>query len=95
MPRFASHLNDAGVTLLSDQGIAYREPGFALLEDDQLTTGNSAFLRARINPRRIQPGFAGIPNPLFAADNTLMFFGDGKEAVLQILGALEEAAAAA
>jgi len=54
VPRFASHLNDAGVTLLSDQGIAYREPGFALLEDDQLTTGNAAFLRARINPRRIQ-----------------------------------------
>lgn len=26
--------------------------------------------------RSLSPGFAGIPNPLFAADNTLMFFSD-------------------
>ena len=31
----------------------YREPGFALLEDDGLTTGNSAFANARVKPRRI------------------------------------------
>ena len=31
----------------------YREPGFALLEDDGLTTGNSAFEYARVKPRRI------------------------------------------
>lgn len=54
MPRFAAHLNDAGITLLGDQGIVYREPGFAFLEDDHLITGNEAFLRARINPHRIQ-----------------------------------------
>ncbi len=40
--------------------------------------------------RSLSPGFAGIPNPLFAAKNTLMLFGDGKEAVLQILSALRE-----
>jgi NAD(P) transhydrogenase subunit beta len=40
--------------------------------------------------RSLSPGFAGIPNPLFAADNTLMFFGDGKEAVLELIGAMEE-----
>jgi NAD(P) transhydrogenase subunit beta len=34
--------------------------------------------------RSLSPGFAGIPNPLFAADNTLMLFGDGRE-VLQNL----------
>ncbi|NNE44198.1 MAG: NAD(P)(+) transhydrogenase (Re/Si-specific) subunit beta, partial [Gemmatimonadetes bacterium] len=28
--------------------------------------------------RSLSPGFAGIPNPLFAADNALMMFGDGK-----------------
>jgi hypothetical protein len=50
----AAHLNDAGITLLNEQGIIYREPGFALLENDQLTTGNAAFSRARINPRGIQ-----------------------------------------
>ncbi|MBN1590984.1 MAG: NAD(P)(+) transhydrogenase (Re/Si-specific) subunit beta [Pirellulales bacterium] len=40
--------------------------------------------------RSLSPGFAGIPNPLFAADNTLMFFGDGKKAVLDLLAALKE-----
>ncbi len=54
MPHLATHLNDAGITLLNDQGIVYREPGFAVLDDNSLTTGNSAFARARINPRRIQ-----------------------------------------
>jgi NAD(P) transhydrogenase subunit beta len=41
--------------------------------------------------RSLSPGFAGIPNPLFAADNTLMYFGDGKKAVLDLISALEEA----
>jgi len=34
--------------------------------------------------RSLSPGFAGIPNPLFINDNTLMLFGDAK-AVLQDL----------
>jgi NAD(P) transhydrogenase subunit beta len=42
--------------------------------------------------RSLSPGFAGIPNPLFAADNTMMYFGDGKKAVLDLLGAVKEAA---
>jgi NAD(P) transhydrogenase subunit beta len=42
--------------------------------------------------RSLSPGFAGIPNPLFAADNTLMFFEDGKKAVLELMEALKEAA---
>jgi len=41
--------------------------------------------------RSLSPGFAGIPNPLFAADNTLMFFGDGKQAIQDITAALKEA----
>jgi H+-translocating NAD(P) transhydrogenase subunit beta len=40
--------------------------------------------------RSLSPGFAGIPNPLFAADNTLMFFGDGKEAILDLITAIKE-----
>ncbi len=38
--------------------------------------------------RSLSPGFAGIPNPLFAAENTLMLFGDGKAAVEEITRAL-------
>jgi H+-translocating NAD(P) transhydrogenase subunit beta len=40
--------------------------------------------------RSLSPGFAGIPNPLFAADNTLMMFGDGKKAVLELVQAIKE-----
>ncbi len=32
--------------------------------------------------RSLSPGFAGIPNPLFAADNCLMLFEDGKKAMV-------------
>jgi NAD(P) transhydrogenase subunit beta len=40
--------------------------------------------------RSLSPGFAGIPNPLFALDNTLMLFGDGKKAVQDLITALKE-----
>ena len=40
--------------------------------------------------RSLSPGFAGIPNPLFAADNALMLYGDGKKAVLDIASAIKE-----
>jgi NAD(P) transhydrogenase subunit beta len=42
--------------------------------------------------RSLSPGFAGIPNPLFAADNTLMLFEDGKKAVVDIVAAMKAAA---
>ena len=41
--------------------------------------------------RSLSPGFAGIPNPLFAADNTLMYFADGKKAVVDLIDALKSA----
>ena len=40
--------------------------------------------------RSLSPGFAGIPNPLFAADNALMLFGDGKKAMLDLITAVKE-----
>ncbi len=40
--------------------------------------------------RSLSPGFAGIPNPLFAADNTLMFFSDGKKAFMELAAAVKE-----
>ena len=42
--------------------------------------------------RSLSPGFAGIANPLFAADNTLMYFGSAKEAILDLVAAVKEAA---
>ncbi|MBL4783569.1 MAG: NAD(P)(+) transhydrogenase (Re/Si-specific) subunit beta [Porticoccaceae bacterium] len=41
--------------------------------------------------RSLSPGFAGLPNPLFAMDNTLMVYGDGKKAVVEITAALASA----
>ncbi|MFO0941819.1 MAG: NAD(P)(+) transhydrogenase (Re/Si-specific) subunit beta [Pirellulales bacterium] len=35
--------------------------------------------------RSLSPGFAGIPNPLFALPQTLMLYADGQEAVLDIV----------
>jgi NAD(P) transhydrogenase subunit beta len=42
--------------------------------------------------RSLSPGFAGIPNPLFAADNCLMLFEDGKKAIVDVVAAMKEAA---
>ncbi len=40
--------------------------------------------------RSLSPGFAGIPNPLFTMDNTLMLFSDAKKALQEIVTALKE-----
>jgi NAD(P) transhydrogenase subunit beta len=40
--------------------------------------------------RSLSPGFAGIPNPLFAAPNALMLYGDGKAMVRELIAALRE-----
>jgi hypothetical protein len=47
-------LNDAAILVTDDERIVYHEPGFALLEDDHLATGNEAYSNARLKPRRIQ-----------------------------------------
>lgn len=47
--------------------------------------------RSIINIKRsLSPGFAGIANPLFAMDKSLMLFMDGKQAVVEIVKALHE-----
>jgi NAD(P) transhydrogenase subunit beta len=40
--------------------------------------------------RSLSPGFAGIANPLFAADNALMFFGDGRVKMEELVKAYKE-----
>jgi NAD(P) transhydrogenase subunit beta len=41
--------------------------------------------------RSLSPGFAGIANPLFAADNTLMLFGDAKKMAMDLVASLRQA----
>lgn len=57
MSLLAAHINDAGISVLSAERLLYREPGFALLDDDELITGSKAFANARIKPRRIKNRF--------------------------------------
>lgn len=54
MSRVAAHINDAAITLFREDRIAYREPGFALLDDRNLITGSEAFAGARVHPRSVQ-----------------------------------------
>jgi len=43
-----------------------------------------------VNKRSLSPGYAGIPNPLFTADNTTMLFGDAREAMQALVTAYED-----
>jgi NAD(P) transhydrogenase subunit beta len=40
--------------------------------------------------RSLSPGFAGLPNPLFAMDHSVMVYGDGKKAVVEMTTALNQ-----
>jgi NAD(P) transhydrogenase subunit beta len=43
-----------------------------------------------VNKRSLSPGFSGIPNPLFAQDNTSMLFGDAKQSMQDLLNEYKE-----
>lgn len=43
-----------------------------------------------VNKRSLNVGYAGIDNELFYQDNTLMYFGDAKEAITRLVNALKE-----
>jgi NAD(P) transhydrogenase subunit beta len=40
--------------------------------------------------RTLAPGFAGVANPLFAAENALLLFGDGKKMLQELVRAVKE-----
>ncbi len=62
--------------------------GMPILEVDQART-------VVVIKRSLSPGFAGIPNPLFAAERTLMMFADAKKAINELVRNLSEAAVGA
>ncbi len=43
-----------------------------------------------VNKRSLSPGFSGIPNPLFAEDNTSMLFGDAKASMQDLVNLYKE-----
>ncbi|MCF7805270.1 MAG: NAD(P)(+) transhydrogenase (Re/Si-specific) subunit beta [Candidatus Marinimicrobia bacterium] len=47
--------------------------------------------RVMIIKRSLSPGFAGVDNPLFYEDKTMMLFGDAKKMVTNIVSLLKEA----
>jgi len=57
--------------------------GMPILEVDRAS-------RVIVVKRSLSPGFAGIDNPLFYDDNTLMFFDDAKGALEETIAALKQ-----
>ncbi len=89
-------LIEVGFEVMVEQG-AGDEAGFLTSEYSDkgasVETRDEVFPKADIILQVIGPGIdadAGIPNPLFAADNCLMMFGDGKKALTDLVTALEE-----
>jgi H+-translocating NAD(P) transhydrogenase subunit beta len=58
--------------------------GMPILDVDQAQT-------VVVIKRSLSSGFAGLANPLFANENTLMLFGDGKKAMDDLVKAYKEA----
>jgi len=64
------------------------EPGSAIYGMPILNVDQSRTVM--VIKRSLSPGFAGIPNRLFAAPNTQMIFGDAKQVVRELITALKE-----
>ena len=57
--------------------------GMPILDVDQART-------VLVIKRSLSPGYAGIKNPLFENDNTMMLFGDGKKMIDQLFSQVRE-----
>jgi len=57
--------------------------GMPILDADRATT-------VVVVKRSLSPGFAGIDNPLFYLDNTLMLFADAKQGLSDVVSAVRE-----
>ena len=75
--------NDVVNPLARDADPSIPIAGMPILDVDQAQT-------VVIIKRSLSPGFAGIANPLFAADNALMLFGDAKEMATALTTAVHE-----
>ena len=70
------------------KGDAYK----GMLEKNGQDT-KSGKVRAQVSvivKRSLSPGFSGIANPLFVADNSLMLFGDAKKMAMDLMTAIKE-----
>jgi NAD(P) transhydrogenase subunit beta len=75
--------NDVVNPLARDADPSIPIAGMPILDVDQAQT-------VVIIKRSLSPGFAGIANPLFAADNSLMLFGDAKQMVTDLTAAVND-----
>ena len=57
MTLLALHINDASISISTADTMLYREPGFALLDDGSIITGDAARKQSRLSPRQIQNTF--------------------------------------
>jgi len=75
--------NDVVNPLARDADPSVPIAGMPILDVDQAQT-------VVVIKRSLSPGFAGIANPLFAADNSLMLFGDAKDVATALTLAVQE-----
>jgi NAD(P) transhydrogenase subunit beta len=80
---FVVGANDVVNPMARDADPSIPVSGMPILDVDQART-------VVVIKRSLSHGFAGIPNPLFAADNTLMLFADAKQAATDLTRAVLE-----